>query len=361
MRVVTDPASDLLSSTEPLVQTHDLVMFDLDGVVYISGQAVPGAAEQIAGARAAGSHVAFVTNNAARTPDRVATHLTELGIRADREDVVTSAQAAARVLADRYGEGAVVLVLGAEGLWEAVREAGLAPVAAGTAEVAEREGDVAVALVTGYGPEVVWKDLMRAATRVRGGLPWIASNADMTIPTDYGIAPGHGVQVTMLRDFTGVEPQIAGKPSRPLLDETVRRVGGERPLMVGDRLDTDIEGATVVEVPSLLVLTGVSGLAELVAARPRERPSYLHTDLRGLHEPHPQVQWAGSVAECGGWRSEVRDNDLQVRGTGSTADWWRTVASAAWRHLDRTGTPTDHQRLDPPPPDGEPTAGDVAG
>lgn len=351
---MTDPAYELLPAPEPLVETHDLVMFDLDGVVYISGHAVPGAPTQIEGVRDAGSRLAFVTNNAARTPDRVAAHLTELGVRADRDDVVTSAQAAAHLLSDRYGAGALVLVLGAEGLWEAVREAGLTPVAAGTGESAEEQGDRAVALVTGYGPEVVWKDLMRAATRVRNGLPWVASNSDMTIPTDYGIAPGHGVQVAMLRNFTGVDPDVAGKPSRPLLQETITRVGGDRPLMVGDRLDTDIEGARVLGVPSLLVLTGVTGLEEVVVARPEERPTYLHTDLRGLHEAHPPVHWDGEVAQCGGWRSWVTDNTLEIDGAGAAADWWRVVASAAWRHLDQTGAPAEHGQLNPPPPDAEP-------
>lgn len=351
---MTEPASELLTASEPLVQTYDLVMFDLDGVVYISGHAVPGAPAQIQAVRDAGCQIAFVTNNAARTPDRVATHLCELGVRADPDDVVSSAQAAARVLLDRFGAGAVILVLGAEGLWEAVRQAGLTPVRAGTDAEAERVGDEAVALVTGYGPEVLWKDLMRAATRVRNGLPWIASNADMTIPTDYGIAPGHGVQVAMLRDFTAVEPDVAGKPSRPLLDETIRRVGGGRPLMVGDRLDTDIEGASVIQVPSLLVLTGVTGLEEIVAARPQERPSYLHTDLRGLHEPHPQVHWIDSTAECGGWRAWVSSDSLRTEGAGAAADWWRVVATAAWRHLDQTGTPAEHDRLDPPHPDVDP-------
>ena len=108
--------------------------------------------------------------------------------------------------------------------------------------MAEPDDDV-VAVVSGYGPEVLWKDIMRAATLVKGGLPYVASNTDMTIPTDYGLAPGHGMLVKAISDFAGVEPVVAGKPARPLLDETVRRVGGERPLMVGDRLDTDIEGA----------------------------------------------------------------------------------------------------------------------
>ena len=152
----------------------------------------------------------------------------------------------------------------------ALERAGLVPVGA---------DDDAVAICTGYGPDVRWSAIMRVAVRIRDGLPWVASNTDATFPAEFGVAPGHGVQVEMLRRFAGVDPVVAGKPERPLLDETVRRVGGERPLMVGDRLDTDIEGARRAGLDSLLVLTGVTGLADLVVAPrgaapdvPRARP-----------------------------------------------------------------------------------------
>lgn len=365
-----ESGATLHGSQRPLVTDHDLVMLDLDGVVYISGHAVDGAAVQIDRAREAGSGIAFVTNNASRTPQLVAAHLRELGVNAVEEDVVTSAQAAAHMLADRFSPGSPILVLGAHGLVEAVRQAGLSPVSAGSGD-AERD---AVAVVTGYGPDVVWKDLMRTATRIRSGLPWVASNTDMSIPTDYGIAPGHGVQVAMLADFTGVEPPVAGKPSRPLLDETIRRVGGERPLMVGDRLDTDIEGARAVGVPSLLVLTGVTGMAELLSVGPAGRPTYLHPDLRGLHEAHPVVRpttdpaliprTERARAECGGWRAAVdREGTLHVEchdegePTATAADWWRAMSVAAWAYLDRAGVPADDRLLDPPVPDSVPSAG----
>jgi HAD superfamily hydrolase (TIGR01450 family) len=304
-------------------------MLDLDGVVYIGGDAVPGAAEHLEQAREAGMRLAFVTNNALRPPAAVAAHLTELGVAAEAADVVTSAQAAARVLADRLEPGARVVLLGAEGLVEAVRAEGLVPVGA---------TDEAAAVVTGYGPDVPWRDLMRVAVRVREGLWWVATNADLTIPTSFGVAPGHGVQVDMLRRFTGVDPLVAGKPSRPLLDETVRRVGGDRPLMVGDRLDTDIEGAYRAGVDSLLVMTGVTRLSDLVRARPEERPTYLSTDLAGLAVGHPTVDELDGVARCGGWSAWCADGRLTVDGSGNPDDWWRAVAVAAWAHLDRTGS-----------------------
>ncbi|GAA4718549.1 HAD-IIA family hydrolase [Nocardioides conyzicola] len=327
------------TSEEPLCQAYDLAMLDLDGVVYISGEAVPGAAAHLAAARDAGMRLAFITNNAARPPEEVAEHLNQLGVDAEVEDVVTSAQAAARVLVDRFGEGARVVCLGSAGLEQVVRAAGLEPVGA---------EDDAVAIVTGYGPEVRWSSIMRAAVRIRDGLPWVASNADQTIPTAFGIAPGHGVQVAMLRDFTGVEPIVAGKPERPLLDETVRRVGGKRPLMVGDRLDTDIEGARRIGLDSLLVLTGVTGLAELVAAPEEVRPTYVAPDLAGLLEPHPAPAQDAEEHHLGGWRGRVDDGRLTVTGDGSPGDWWRVAAATAWAHLDAVGEPVDLSAATPP-------------
>jgi glycerol 3-phosphatase-2 len=329
----------LHGTDRPLCELYDLAMLDLDGVVYIGGEPVPGAPAHVERARTAGMRVAFITNNALRPPGVVAEHLRELGVAAQEHDVVTSAQAAARVLVERVGTGAAVVLLGGEGLDTALRAEGLVPVGA---------SDDAVAAVTGYGPDVRWRDLMRLAVRVRDGLWWVASNADLTIPTAFGIAPGHGVQVDMLRRFAGVEPVVAGKPSRPLLDETVRRVGGERPLMVGDRLDTDIEGAHRAGVDSLLVLTGVTRLPELVSAGPEQRPTYLSVDLGGLAASQPDVDTVDGGAACGGWRAETPAGALRVSGGGSVDDWWRAVATAAWEHADRTGQPVTVEGLAPP-------------
>ncbi|WP_237089428.1 HAD-IIA family hydrolase [Nocardioides dokdonensis] len=315
---------------------HDLAMLDLDGVVYVDGDAVAHAADAITAARREQMRVAFVTNNASRTPGTVAAHLRELGVEAAEADVVSSAQAAARVLGDRLGAGARVVLLGAVGLREAVEAAGLVPVGV---------EDDAEAVVTGYGPDVLWRDVMRAAVRIREGLWWVASNTDMSIPTAYGVAPGHGVLVETLQRFSGVDPVVAGKPARPLLEETVRRVGGQRPLMVGDRLDTDIEGASVMGIESLLVLTGVTDLTTLVRAEAHERPTYLHPDLRGLLEAHPEVEQEEGAATCRGWRAEVTDGQLGVEGEGAGADWWRAVAVAGWAHLDATGEPAGTDNL----------------
>jgi HAD superfamily hydrolase (TIGR01450 family) len=285
--------------------------------------------------------LAFITNNAARPPEQVAAHLGELGVDARTEDVVTSAQAAARIIVDRVGPGARVALLGGLGLDRALRAEQLVPVGV------EADAD---ALVSGYGPDVLWRDIMRAGVRIRDGLWWVASNADMTIPTAFGVAPGHGVLVDTLRRFAGREPEVAGKPERALFDETVRRVGGRRPLMVGDRLDTDIAGARAAEMASLLVLTGVTGLEELVVADPDERPTYLAADLAGLMSSHPIPAHGADGSTLGGWRAVVTGGTLMVEGEGSPDDWWRVVADAAWRFRDRAGGVVDLDKIDPPLP-----------
>ena len=330
----------LLSSDQPLSRVYDVAMLDLDGVVYIGSEAVPGAAQYLAEARNAGMRCAFITNNAARPPGAVATHLRDLGVEASEEDVVTSAQAAARVLADRLGTGARVVLLGGLGLEAALRERGLEPVGV---------EDEAAAVVSGYGPEVRWSEIMRAAVRVRGGLWWVASNTDTTIPTPFGVAPGHGVLVDAIRRFSGVEPVVAGKPARPLLDETARRAGGARPLMVGDRLDTDIAGARNADVDALLVLTGVTGLDELVAAAPGERPTFVGLDLRALNTPHPLPVRDDRGWRVGDWAGRIEDGRLAIEGAGGANDWWRTVATNAWAFLDERGDVVDTSLLTLPP------------
>ena len=327
------------ASDRPLCRAYDLVMLDLDGVVYVGGEGIPGASEALASAREQGARLAFITNNASRPAGQVAERLTALGVEAGPEDVVTSAQAAARLLLDRFGAGARVVAVGAEGLLESLRAVGLEPVGV------EDDG---VALATGYGPDVVWSELMRAAVRIRDGLPWVASNTDMTFPTAFGLAPGHGVQVDMLRRFADVEPEVAGKPARPLLDETVRRVGGERPLMVGDRLDTDIEGARAAGIDSLLVLTGVTDLRELTATKPHLRPTYVAPDLAGLLEAPSAPEEGDGAWSSGGWTARVEDGRLRVDGSGAAGDWWRVVAVAAWDHLDGGGEAVDVSGLEAP-------------
>jgi HAD superfamily hydrolase (TIGR01450 family) len=341
---IGDNRGVLSRSEEPLSRRHDLAVLDLDGVVYVGRSVVPGADAALRVAAEAGMRRAFVTNNAARTPDDVAAHLVELGVEATAEDVVTSAQAAARLVARAVPAGAGVYVIGGEGLEEALRERGFRPV------TDPDDGPVA-AVVQGYGPRMPWQQAVDGAILVRSGLPWVASNTDLTIPTDRGLGPGNGTLVALVAEYAGRRPQVAGKPEPALFEETHERVGGDRPLVVGDRLDTDIEGASRLGWDSLLVMTGVTDLPALVAAPPGQRPTYLGVDLAALNQLHPAPQApAGSgPVELGGWRATVRAGRLEVEGEGAASDWWRVAAVAAWSHLDTIGTVADVATVEPAP------------
>ncbi|MFJ2722980.1 HAD-IIA family hydrolase [Streptomyces sp. NPDC087437] len=309
-------------SSQALSEAYDTALLDLDGVVYAGGHAIAYAVDSLGTARAGGMHLAYVTNNALRTPAAVAAHLTELGIRAEAADVVTSAQAVARLIADQVPQGARVLVIGGEGLRTALRERGLEPV--------ESADDDPAAVVQGYGgPELAWGRFAEACYAIARGVPWFASNTDLTIPGARGIAPGNGAAVEVVRIATGAEPQVAGKPLPPMHRETILRTGAERPLVVGDRLDTDIEGAFNGGVDSLLVLTGVTDGAKLLAAPPRHRPTYVDADLRGLLTGQPEITREGDGFRCGGWTATA-DTGLELNGDGEALDGLRALCAAAW-------------------------------
>ncbi len=285
------------ASDGPLCEIYDVALLDLDGVVYLGARAVPGAAEALAEARRLGMRLAFVTNNASRSPSTIAEQLTGLGVPATPDEVVTSAHAAARLIADRLPEGSPVLVVGGIGLRLALRERGLRPVST----AAERPA----AVVQGYGPGIGYGLLAEGALAVRAGAWFVASNIDVTLPTPRGLQPGNGSLVQVIAVSTGQQPVVAGKPEPPLHAEAVARSGARRPLVVGDRLDTDIEGAVRAGADSMLVLTGVTGPADAVLAPAQQRPTYLAHDLSGLTGPHPEVQASGGAFRCGGWTARL--------------------------------------------------------
>jgi glycerol-1-phosphatase len=328
----------LSRSDDSLCVRYDTAIFDLDGVVYVGGDAVLDAPERIVAVREAGMHVAFVTNNASRTPGAVASKLRQMGVDLDDRDVVTSAQAAARLLAGLVPRGSTVLVVGGRGLVEAVTEQGLRPV--------DRLHDGVAGVVQGFGPDLGWRDLAEAVAAVDAGMPWVASNLDATFPTPRGRAPGNGQLVEVVARTTGRRPaRVAGKPERALFDETLTRVGGSRPLVVGDRLDTDIEGAVRSELDSLLVLTGVTGAAELCAAPVGQRPNYVSLDLEGLLVSHPGVASDDGDARCRGWFVRVARGRPAIEGDGDEGDALRALAVASWAYADRSGKAVDRDAV----------------
>ena len=302
----------LTATAEPVAAVHDVALYDLDGVVYVAYQPVPHAAESLASAlQLYGMRAGFVTNNAARPAGEVAQTLRSMGIAAQDADVVTSAQAAARVLDERLEPGARVLAVGGPGVAWALDERGFTAVFSAD--------DDPAAVVTGYGPQVGWPELAEASLAIGRGVLWVATNTDATIPSPRGRVLGNGALVAALQFATKVEPVVAGKPAPPLMLESVERTHADRPLFVGDRLDTDIEGATRSGLASMLVLTGVSDWWDLIDAPVELRPTYLGADLRALLEPAPPttIEQTGDrwVASCGD--AEVM---LQVSARGSAVE-----------------------------------------
>jgi HAD superfamily hydrolase (TIGR01450 family) len=297
-----------------LVDGYDLVIFDLDGVVYLGTEPVPGAAAAVARLHERGTATAYVTNNASRGPGEVASLLASVGVPADVAEVTTSAQAAAAVLAERLGGGSPVLVVGAPALAAEVAGVGLRPVSAA--------GDGPRAVVQGYAPEVGWPQLAEATVAVRGGAFWLATNADRTLPSPRGPLPGNGSLVAALATALDRQPDlVVGKPAPTLFEQAARGNGARRPLVVGDRLDTDIEGARRAGMDSLLVLTGVSRPADLLAAGPQRRPTYVAADLGGLFRP---------VEARAGWRVRAVSGAVELDGDGDPVDALRALCEAVW-------------------------------
>jgi len=309
-----------VTGTRASLRTHyDVLLLDLDGTVYRGAEAVPGAREALS---EGAERLFYVTNNASRRPGEVAKHLRELGFAADESSVVTSSQSAARLLAERVPAGAPVLVVGTEALVDEVAGVGLVPVRSADADP--------VAVVQGHSPETGWAILAEATLALRSGALWVATNIDSTLPTERGLVLGNGSMVAALRSATGREPLVAGKPAAPLIEDAVVRSGASRPLVVGDRLDTDIAGANAVGVDSLLVLTGVSTVADLLRAPAEQRPTYVADSLASLDgeaaELRPGTREPHAVSFDG------RDVHLAPQPAADPMAALRAVLDVAWSH-----------------------------
>jgi glycerol-1-phosphatase len=310
-----------------LRDAYDALLLDLDGTVYAGKLEVPGAKDAL---DAGDQKNYFVTNNASRSPADVAEHLRELGFAAEPDEVVTSAQTAARLLSERLPMGSRVLVVGTEALVHEIRSVGLG--------VTRSADDRPAAVVQGHSTETGWEILSEAALALRAGALWVACNVDATVPTERGLQVGNGSMVAAVAHATGRQPLVAGKPAAPLMIDAVNRSGSKTPLVVGDRLDTDIEGANAIEADSLLVLTGVNTVADALNASEAQRPTFVSADLSGLNAAADSV----IVGPRAGWHVSALDSTLTVVATDDNADpagalyavlhagWSNERTSATW-------------------------------
>ncbi len=303
-----------------LAEQHDCLLIDLDGTVVRGDESIAGAVQAL---ERVDADKLFITNNASRRPADVAAHLSRLGFATVDADIATSAQAAAHLLAARLSAGSPVLVVGTEALAAEVATVGLRPV--------RRWQDQPVAVVQGHSTDTGWADLAEAALAIRSGALWMATNVDRTLPTERGLLPGNGAMVAALRAATDAEPEIAGKPSPTLMTDALARGDFHTPLVVGDRLDTDIAGANAAGLPSLMVLTGVNSARDAVAAMAGQRPTYLAPDLRSLHDDASRLAIVAQPA----WRVQVSGAAVTVHSAEPNADpdglsVVRALAHAVW-------------------------------
>ncbi|GAA1843718.1 HAD hydrolase-like protein [Microbacterium koreense] len=303
------------------------MLADLDGVVYAGAGALPYAVDSLARAGAT-RRLGYITNNASRTDASVADHLSALGLTTRPDEVVTSPQAAMRLLATLIPAASTVLVVGGEGLETEVRKAGFA--------VTRSADDAPAAVVQGFAPEVGWVHLAEAAYALavpesEGGIPWIATNTDWTIPQARGVAPGNGTLVSAVHTAVGRLATVAGKPEVPIFEEAVARFGAQHPLFLGDRLDTDILGANRAGIASALVLTGIDRPKHLLAAAADHQPTYILGDLRELHEPYPEARIRDGLVTVRDARVRIDGPDVQILAAGDRPiDLLRAGARAIW-------------------------------
>jgi HAD superfamily hydrolase (TIGR01450 family) len=337
----------LIDVPRPLSEAFDAALTDLDGVLFRGNAPVEHAADQIEAARKRGMRFVFVTNNASRPPRMAAAKLGSVRIPAEREDVVTSSEAGVALMAEHIPPGARVMVVGGQGLTEAVTKAGF--------KLATGAIERPAAVIQGLSPTLQWRDLEEGAYAIEGGAQYFATNLDKSLPTEFGLAPGNGAMVQALVATTGVVPRSAGKPHALIFHLAAERARARRPLVVGDRLDTDLRGANNAGYPGLMVLTGVSTAADALLAPPQERPSLIGRDLRCLASPHPaperdDLRWicGGAAAWVDGNRLVVEDpaaDDAAAPSDGAV----RAALAAAWEAaddgvvLDRASIPPSFQ------------------
>ena len=327
---------------DSVLAKYDGLLLDLDGVLYLGREAIPFAAEAVKQAEARGCAAAYVTNNASRSPTEIASQLMSYGITCQPDQVLTSAQVAVEWLTENYPECRRVLAVGGPGLREALNDCGLT--------VSGRFEDVEQVVVQGFGPDVSWRDLAQASYALRAGCTWVATNLDLTVPTSEGEALGNGSLVAALTAATGRMPDVStGKPAAAPFLTAAARLKSDRPLVVGDRLDTDIAGGVAAGFDSLLVLTGVGTVHDLLEAPPTLRPTHVGADLRGIFAPAAPLTARPKVT-LRGWSCDERIADghveITLSGHGDWLDGVRAVAMSTWWVRDAGQSATYDAALD---------------
>nr|WP_231375771.1 HAD-IIA family hydrolase [Corynebacterium aquatimens] len=313
------------------------MLLDLDGTVWAGHNPIPYAVEAI---NAAALPAMYVTNNASKGPEEVAGALRGIGLDVAAENVMTSAQAAVKLAEQYLQPGDPVYVVGAPSFKELVAGAGF--------RVVESADDKPIVVLHGHHPDNGWRTLAEAVLAINAGARYLASNLDSTLPTARGMALGNGSMVAAVTNATGVVPQAAGKPGPAMFEIAQQTLGSQRPLVVGDRLDTDIAGGVAAGMDTLHVLTGVSGPWALLNAPVSQRPTFIAENMTALSEsaadlaPQPQGGFTASVNPASSGTTQRTVVLAGGDGDSTPIQALRTVLAAAWAEdtADGSGDPT---------------------
>lgn len=257
-----------------LADRFDGFLVDLDGVVWIGPDAVPGAVETLAKLLAAGKPLVFVTNNPARPTAAYAARLRDAGVAVDEEHVVTAGVATAQLAADRLGSGVGAFAIGAPAFKQAVAAAGLALLEGAPA------GEADVVLVSGH-RGFNYEELLSATRALRRGASLFATSRDPTLPMPGGAWPGTGAILAAVETASGARAEIGGKPEPHLFELARQRLdGAARVAMIGDRISSDVEGGRRAGLETILVLSGATSAEEAERAEPA--PDHVIADLAAV-------------------------------------------------------------------------------
>jgi len=283
---------------------YDVLLADLDGVVYEGTAAIKDAPETIDLLQKQGVPVGYVTNNSSRRPETIASQLSGFGVHSKPENIIGSGKTGVDILKTLIEPGAKVLVVGGDGLRARVIEGGF--------ELVDDSSSKPDAVIQGFAPDVSWRDLAEASYSIQNGAKWVATNQDWTLPQEKGLAPGNGTLVSAVHTAVGQLPIVAGKPEPAIFHTAVNHFNAKRPLFVGDRIDTDIIGANRAEIDSVLVLSGVSTRKEVLGIKPEGRPTYIIGSLAELLKPYQAPKRIKRGFSCDGAEVELLDNKVVV-------------------------------------------------
>lgn len=304
-----------------LADKHDGLLLDLDGTVWSGGVAIDHAVDSI---NSSGLPALYVTNNASRSAADVAEMLRAIELPAQESDVLTSAMAAVTMAGRYLKPGDPVYVVGASALRNLVADAGF--------RVVDSADESPKVVLHGHSPDTGWRQLSEAALSLQAGAKYLATNLDTSLPMERGFMVGNGSMVAAVTSATGVVPEAAGKPEPAMFHQAAESRGLQRPLAVGDRLDTDIAGGVAAGMPTLHVLTGVSGPYALLQAPAAHRPTYIAKDMRGLAAEAQTL----APGEQGGFSARIDGSALTLTG-GTTVEGLaalRTALAVAWAALE---------------------------